>query len=328
MIKKFIVLITIILISFSLLGCQKEIENYKEETNNSLKEYNYSFNPHVISKEFSLIYGNDIEENFFDFCDAILNKEKTFKCQSNEYFHILLSISNSCFPLANELIDKNKTYVDNGICYLTYVYEDNELDNKINEFKERINNVINEVIKYETKDYIKAIELYTFMSQKNKYDYDYTLDDALKIKSYRSIMDNIGICQEFSGEYIYYLLQVGINGITCSALNNDNSEAHEWVLINLDDKYYHVDVTYSLNYPDSLFFFALDDKQREYYGDFNKNDFTYADNNVLKYDDYKADDRRFEKFWLAKSYKIDYINETITIIDNNTSQEITYQFDE
>ena len=72
----------------------------------------------------------------------------------------------------------------------------------------------------------------------------------------------------------------------------------------------------------------MDDKQREYYGDFDMNQFTYADTDILKHDDFKADDRRLMKFWLAKSYIIDYNNEIITLIDNDTLKEYEYHFDE
>ena len=326
---KFISIILLISIILTLIGCQNKTIDDKSFENEiveySLIEYNYQFNPHVISEEYFLIYGKDIEEIFFSFCDALLDKEKEFKCESKEYFYQLLNISNSCFPIANEIIDKDKTYIENGICYLFYLYDDNELDLIINEFKERIIKIINESIKYDAPDYIKAIELYTTMVNKNKYDYDYTLDDALKIKSYRSIMENIGICQEFSGEYIYYLLQVGINAITCSALNNDKSEAHEWVLIKLEDEYYHIDPTYGINYPDSLFFFGLDDIQREYYGDFSSNSFTYANSDKIKLE---ADDRKFVEYWLAKSYEIDYFEKKIIIVDNNTLEKHEILFDE
>ena len=329
--KKIKIIILSIICLLSLFGCKEKnsIDNNETiEIENSLKEYDYSFNPHVISEEYLSVYGNDIKDIFFGFCDVLLVKEKQFRCESNERFYQLLSISNSCFPLANQIIDKDKTYVSDGVCYLVYNYPDDILDVKIDEFIQKVTDVIKEAVRYETLDYIKAIELYSAVARKNSYDYDYTLDDALKIRTYRPIMENIGICQEIAKEYIYYLLQVGVDAISCSAINNDKSDAHEWVLIKLDDRYYHVDPTYALNYPDSLFFFAMDDRQREYYGDFDMNQFTYADTDILKHDDFKADDRRFMKLWLAKSYNIDYNNEIITLIDNNTLKEYEYHFDE
>ena len=327
---KKIILILLINLLF-LVGCQNNnASNINEEEINEIdiKEYEYIFNPHVISKEYLLIYGDDIKNYFFDFCDAILLKKDSFICDTKEKFYQLLMISNSCFPLALELINKDKTYIDNGICHLIYNYDYDELDNKINEFKMKVTNFINDSIKYECPDYIKAMELYTNISNKNKYDYSSTLDNILDLRSYRSIMNNIGICQEIASEYIYYLLQVGINGITCSSLNKDDSEAHEWVLINLDGKYYHIDPTYAINYPNSLFFFALDDIQREYYGDLPISKYSYANSDLLNHEQFKADDRKFEKFWLAKTYEIDYINKIIKIVDNNTEEIKEYRFDE
>ena len=59
-------------------------------------------------------------------------------------------------------------------------------------------------------------------------------------------MNNIGICQEISGEYIYYLLQIGINATNCSALSRDKSCSHEWTVVELDNHHYHIDPTFSI----------------------------------------------------------------------------------
>lgn len=288
-------------------------------------EFEYSFNPHVISEEYKTIYGEGIDEEFFSLCDAILMKEKTFPCSSKERFHQLLSISNSCFPLAQELIDKDGISVDDGVCHLAYRYDEKETDEIILTFKNKVADVISSAVPYEEPDHIKAMELFTAVANKDVYDESYTLEDSLKLKSYRAVMNDIGICQEIASEYIYYLLQVGINAIPCSSLNADRSEAHEWVLAELDGRYYHMDPTYATNHPDSLFFFGMDDVQREYYGDFPKDNYTYAESDALS--ECAATDRRFEKVWLAEKYEIDHIERKIIITEIDTGKRYEYGFD-
>lgn len=156
-------------------------------------EFEYEFEPHVISEEYRTIYGEGIEEEFYAFCDAILMKENTFTCRSKERFHQLLAISNSCFPLAQELIDKDETTVENGICHLTYHYDEEKTEEIILSFRNKVSDVIRTAIPYEEPDSIKAMELFTAVTEKDTYDESYTLDDSLKIRSYRSIMNDIGI---------------------------------------------------------------------------------------------------------------------------------------
>ena len=80
-----------------------------------------------LSKEHSLIFGADIEAVFFSFYDTILSRGKTFPCCSNERFHLLLGIARTCFPLAEAVIDQDKTHVENGLRSLEYQAEGAEL---------------------------------------------------------------------------------------------------------------------------------------------------------------------------------------------------------
>ena len=286
--------------------------------------FEYTFNPHVISEEYCTVYGDGIEEEFFAFCDAILNNEKTVPCSTPERFHQLLLISNSCFPLAQELIDRNQTTVNDGVCHLAFRYDEEETDRIIAAFKEKVTDIITSAVPYEEPDFVKAMELFTAVSKKDRYDESYTLEDSLNLRSYRAVMTDTGICQEIAAEYIYYLLQTGINAIPCSSLNKDQSEAHEWAAVKLDGKYYHMDPTQAVVYPGSLYFFGMDDVQREYYGDFPPEHYTYAESDKLK--EITANDRTFEKYWLAETYEIDHINRTIMITEINTGNRQEYGY--
>ena len=303
-----------------------EQESKVKDADTALDHYSYTFQPHVISKEYSLIFGADIEAVFFSFCDTILSCGKTFPCSSDERFHQLLGIARTCFPLAEAVIDKDNIKVENGICYLAYLSEGAELTEAITSFQSKVTDVITEAIPFDEPDCIKAMELYTAVARKDTYDDSTTLDDFLSIKPYRAIMEDTGICQEIAGEYIYYLLQVGINAIPCSSLSRDQSEAHEWVLVDLDGYWYHVDPTLALQYPDSLCFFGMNDKQREYYGDLPPAQFTYAESDRPDRSRYIADDRRFADFWTAESYQIDHKNRTIHVKEINTGEEHEYPY--
>ncbi len=306
----------------------KEGTEMEQDTSaeSQLQRYEYRFRPHVIAEEYLRIYGKGIEQVFYDFSDAVLAGEESFACPSAEKFHQVLAIARNCLPVAEAFIQKDEIFVENGRGHIVYTVEKEELMAKIQAFREKITHVISSAIPYQEEDFILAMELLTALARKNTVDETISLDDMLEVRPYRAIMEDRGICQELAGEYIYYLLQLGINAIPCSALNKDQSEAHEWVMAKLGGEYYHIDPMFTVTYPDSLFFFGMNDPQRAYYGDFPAENFTYADTAVLPREEYSVTSDRFAFFWLAESYTIDHLERKITIRDVNTKETKTMDY--
>ena len=112
----------------------------------------------------------------------------------------------------------------------------------------------------------------------------------------------IGICCEIAEAYSYLLLQLGINAATVI-----NSK-HEWSIIKLDGKYYHIDPTFGLSDWDNLAFFMMNDEQRIYTALYNDNKFQY----VAYYDpevapDFTASDDTYKPLW---DYHMTYFDPT------------------
>lgn len=322
-------LLKISIVLLLLAGCNKEDDPViePEQTPETADRYDYIFDPHVIADEYVEIYGESFKDHYFSFCDAILNAQDSFICTSMEEFHTMMTVSRSCLPLATFLVDTDNVYVKDQKGYLSYKYEKDELPDLISSFIDKVTTSITTAVPYEVPDHLKAMQLLTYVAKKDAFDYEHDLDDMLDTNAYRAIMKDIGICQEIAGEYIYYLLQTGIDAIICSSLNSDKSEAHEWALVKLDGRYYHCDPTYTIEYPDSLYFFGMNDIQRSYYGDFPTDYFSYGDSDLLTYEQFKADDDRFKVFWLTESYEIDYLKRLIITKEINTGiiNEITFE---
>lgn len=328
----------ILTLSLAFAGCRTESAGEEHPADavpagsaaeeDTAEPYVYTFNPHVIAKEYKDIYGEEFETQFIAFCDALLKTEDTFPCPSAERFHQLLAVSGTCFPPAQELIDREKTAVTDGVCYLVYRCEKEEAADMLEGFKKKVTEVITSAVPYEEPDVVKAMELFTAVARKDTADESVTLEDALKLRSYRAIMQDTGICQEIAGEYIYYLLQTGINAVPCSSLNADQSDAHEWVLVQLNGKYYHMDPTFAAGYPDSLYFFGMDDIQREYYGNFPPENYTVADTDLLNREAYAVTDRTFENLWLAERYEIDHVRKRVKVTEINPGARHEYAFSE
>ncbi|MBR3168023.1 MAG: alpha/beta fold hydrolase [Erysipelotrichaceae bacterium] len=275
------------------------------------EEFSYAFSPHVMAEEYKKIYGPGIEDVFYTFCDTVLEAGDSFACADREELFHLLTIAKSCFPLADGLVDREQSYVENGTAHLVYKNDPQEVRELAERFISKVESVIRSAIPCETADWIKAVELMTAVARKTVPDEEYTLEDSLSLSPYRAITEDTGICQEIAGEYIYYLLQVGIDAIPCGGLSSDQSFAHEWVLVKLDGKWYHVDPMFAASYPDSLFFFGMTDRQREHYGDLPPEGYDYAYSDMLKREDFEATDTRFLDLWLAESYTIDQERQTI-----------------
>ena len=91
----------------------------------------------------------------------------------------------------------------------------------------------------------------------------------------------------------------------------------------LDGQYYHIDPTYGTQYPDSLFFFGMNEKQREYYGDFDPADYVYAESDTLHF---TADSDRFRDLWLAEKYAVDPAEREIRYTEVYTGEEKVYEY--
>lgn len=318
---------------FLLAGCAKGSETAQEQVNapaetqktTEPEAFVYEFNPHVLPREYRELYGTGFETDYAAFCDAVLSGQDTFPCESSEQFYRIMGAARFSFPLALEMVDADAYRQEGERGHITYRYESEEVLKKSEAFRETVSANIQAAIPYEEPAYIKAMELFTFVARKDAFDESHTLSDMLKTRPYRAIMDNTGICQEIAGEYIYYLLQIGINAIPCSSLNADESEAHEWCLLELDGTYYHADPTFAVNYPDSLFFFGMNDRQREYYGSFPPEKYTFADTDIRK-PEYQVSDDRFMKFWLAERYEIDHAGREISITEHETGTTRRFPF--
>lgn len=305
---------------------KSENENSTNDKKNTadLIKFNYEFNPHVISKEYLVIYGEDIEKNFYDFCDAILNGESTFQCESTEKYNAVLDISRICLPIASEFVDKDKAYVENNVGHITYNIEKEELHEKATQFKDKVSDVITSAIPYKEDDFILAMELLTAVANKNTYDEEgNSIENVLKLQPYRTIMEDKGICHEIAGEYIYYLLQVGINAINCDGIDKNQEYAHEWAVVELDGEYYHVDPTFAIKHKDSLEFFCINDEMREQKGNFNMEELSFAYSSKINY---KIDSIKYKDLWEAENYTIDHENRKIymTMFDSGEKKEYNY----
>lgn len=76
--------------------------------------------------------------------------------------------------------------------------------------------------------------------------YDESLTAADNDNIYGALVKNVCICEGYTNAYEYLLSQVGITSTHCSS----NTLRHEWNIVILNGKKYHVDVTFDDSLPD------------------------------------------------------------------------------
>ena len=238
----------------------------------------HTFNPHCLSQIYVDKYGKDFEENFYRYCDAVLSGAETVKCDKKEWLAKFRDLSRIYLPIAFRYcysMDEDITSAGNGEYKLSYGLPKDEYLKKVEEFKARVEDLIERAVLADDSELEKALALYISESARIDYDYDamgnvsFRSEEGYGISPYRAIMTDKGICQETAGCYAYLLLQVGIDAITCSGLTKDSSAAHEWTIVSLGGKYYHCDPTYQCSEKFSVNYFGMNDAEREKQGDWD-----------------------------------------------------------
>ena len=218
-------------------------------------------------------------------------------------------------------MDEDITSAGNGEYKLSYGLPKDEYLKKVDEFKARIESLIESACHEGDTPFEMTLALYQSEGKRLTYD-EAAADSAdadpasVSLSPYRALMTDTGICQEIAGAYAYLLMQVGVDAITCGGLTKDVSASHEWTVVKIEGKYYHCDLTFQLNESATLRYFGMDDKQREIEGDWDMQYNNFGDTNDIWYKDLKLEDKRFEPLWTITSYKIDRENNKLCCYDS------------
>ena len=288
----------------------------------SSRAYDHTFNPHCLSQIYVDKYGKDFEENFYRYCDAVLSGAETVKCDKKEWLAKFRDLSRIYLPIAFRYcysMEEDITSAGNDEYKLSYGLPKDEYLKKVDEFKARIESLIESACQEGDTPFEMTLALYQSEGKRLTYDNaaaDTTDPSDLNLCPYRALMTDTGICQEIAGAYAYLLMQVGVDATTCGGLTKDVSESHEWTVVKIDGKYYHCDLTFQLNERATLRYFGMDDKQREIEGDWDMQYNNFGDTNDIWYKDLKLEDKRFEPLWTITSYKIDRENNKLCCYDS------------
>ncbi len=125
-----------------------------------------------------------------------------------------------------------------------FYYEGEDLTNRVNAFREETEKAIS-LVNDNMTDLEKALTLHDYLAVSAEYHSEAAeTKDTVTYRnawtSYGVLVDKIGVCQSYSLAYRHLLNLVGINNVYAES----NEMNHIWNIIQIDGKWYHVDITW------------------------------------------------------------------------------------
>ena len=262
----------------------------------------FKCNPRAVSAYTEEIFTKKILQAWNNLLDAFLAGEDTFECADQDtYSWMIHYFPYNYFPVMGELIEPvYGDVVKNGVAPFKYTATREECKKKTAEFEQLVEDILNTTMKEDYSDLEKALSLYQYFSSHYEYDLETyrRMDDEFveDTDAYRLLMTGHGICSEVASAYSFLLMQAGVDTTIIDA-QSDVSDNHEWSLVRINGKSYHIDPTYALSTDSQLAYFMMNDVQR--YDTYAYNDLFIAGvyGQEHKIQGYKAEDDTYRPWW-------------------------------
>lgn len=231
-----------------------------EENAYSFEKYSEDFKINQLSISMNMFYYNLLTEEQKKIYTSIANGVKNFQEEfvvrdyiagEKDEFATQVNIAIEAFtndhPEVFYLEAQYSSYVvssfegNYGYIKLNYTEETPEL------IKEKINLMTNNIESYikdldGLSDYEKEIKIHDMLS----YNVEYSDSELIPRKYHTAegaLLENVGVCDSFTKALQLIYSKAGINSII--VLGSLDNNAHAWNLVEIDDEWYHVDLTSS-----------------------------------------------------------------------------------
>ena len=279
-----------------------------------------TFQPKAASRYLTEVFGEKMVETWFNLVDAVMAGKDTFACpDQHTYDWVMGQFPNKCCPVLLEVIDyayDREHSVRDGVASFTYKVPKEEAARKIAEFAKLVEDILNETMKPDYNDFEKALSLFLYFQKTYTYDYDAAADVdngvGFYTNAYRVLTGKTGVCNEIANAYSYLLTQVGVDATTVMGAN------HEWSLIRLNGRHYHIDATFALSsVPGELRYFLMDDAMRREDDMFRTGEFIYCSNYSTEHPhpDYTAGDDTFAMLQSAAFDSMDHEKQVLNYVN-------------
>ena len=298
----------------SLNSGNPEASTVETEATNKGDAVHHEFKTFVYSDFYREIYDEATEETFRAYCEAVSKGETEFVCTSDDFMITtrLKMLASEYMPLAYTYAKITAIDADN-VAHIDYDLSADEFLAKLEAFKNKVIQILDETCKAGYSDAENAIAIYDYFAK----NFTYTTYTS----SYVVIMEGNGVCQDFASAYDYLLGQVGIDAGVCNSMLN-KQVPHTWSLIRIDGEYYHADPTYALSNPGTIRYFGFTDEMRAGLDNYEEFPFTYG---FGLYEDndgkFKSEDDRFVELSDTSDYELDLDNGQIKYVSAATGED-------
>ena len=121
-------------------------------------------------------FGKTMCEAWGHLVDAVMAGEDTFACPDQyTYDWVMGQFPRLCFPVLTELITYSwdrENSVSNGIAGFTYLVPREEASERIADFAQQIEQILNDTLEEDYSDFEKAIALYDYFFRTYQYDWE------------------------------------------------------------------------------------------------------------------------------------------------------------
>ncbi len=288
----------------------------------------FTFQPKVCSDLIRETIGETMCETWYQMVDAMMEGKESFACPDQETFDwVIGQFPALCFPVVQDMVSRSlirEPYFEDGVAYFSYTVPKEEFKEKVDQFAELIENILNETMKPDYTDFEKAYALYQYFTENYTYDRDHynTLQtdilNARESSACHIFYDKTGICTEIASAYTYLLMQAGVNATVMSGECAYDGIGHAWSFIELDGKYYHIDPTFALG-SNTLGYFLMTDAERENGGEFPIDTYIITSCYTQEHEApvYHADDETFAFLWRTRISEIDREQKMLSVWKDN-----------
>ncbi|MCT4595193.1 MAG: hypothetical protein N4A57_13125 [Anaeromicrobium sp.] len=201
--------------------------------------------------------------------------------------------------------------------YFEYSYTRDDIKKRMKEAHMKAHEIIDEIIREDMTDFEKIIAVHDYIINNTRYDYEGFKSGKIphwEHTAYGPLVKKVGVCDGYSKAFMLILKKLGME---CISVKGDN---HAWTMVKLEDKYYHVDLTFDDPYYEkmdmlSYDYFFIDDGEmekdhqwnREIYPKCDTINVNYYKNNLGMTDYAKGEDEFKERIRVAVENRIEYI---------------------
>lgn len=195
-------------------------------------------------------------------------------------------------------VDYHKMY-KNGVLSWKYAQDKEKTEEALGNFKNKIENWMSNLDALDS-EIAKSMILYNCLTVNGVYDYDYfnkkevTEEELRKYAApYTAIMKASGVCFSYARALSFLYTQAEIESVPVAGTSP--TAQHEWVVAQIDGKYYYNDPTYDIGGGFKYFGMTTEDRCSEWGGSYYKDKFFICVDFEGIAERFNAEDKRFLK---------------------------------